>query len=69
MHKAAEKGLASAQNDLGWYYEMGTGVEEDEATAIKWYEKAAAQGYQEAAERLKELEEENKKYGTDDDDD
>ena len=37
-------------------YDYGTGVEEDENTAIYWYRKAARQGNEDAQERLDELE-------------
>ena len=46
--KAAEKGLASAQHNLGLCYDNGEGVPKDEAEAAKWYRKAAEQGYAEA---------------------
>jgi hypothetical protein len=37
-------GDASAQNEVGWYYENGKGVKADLAEAVKWYRKAADQG-------------------------
>ena len=37
---AAEQGVAIAQCNLGGLYERGQGVEEDHATALKWYESA-----------------------------
>ena len=43
--KAAEQGLAFAQNNLGNCYTTGTGVVKDEAEAAKWYRKAAEQGF------------------------
>ena len=42
--KAADQGLAVAQNSLGWLYENGWGVSRDYAKAIEWYRKAADQG-------------------------
>lgn len=42
--KAAKCGHASAQNDLGWLYQNGYGVEQDDMEAVKWYLKAAEQG-------------------------
>lgn len=42
---AAESGDAAAQNELGYRYEFGEGVEEDYHTAAEWYEKSASQGY------------------------
>jgi TPR repeat protein len=41
----AEKGEASAQVQLGWLYETGEGVTENDAEAAKWYLKAAEQGH------------------------
>ena len=40
---AAEMGHADAQNFLGTYYLDGYGVEEDEAAAVEWFQKAAEQ--------------------------
>ena len=40
---AAEMGHADAQNFLGTYYLNGYGVEEDEAAAVEWFQKAAGQ--------------------------
>ncbi len=42
--KSAERGHASAQNNLGFMYAKGRGVTQDHAEAVKWYRKAAAQG-------------------------
>lgn len=42
--RAAEKGLASAQDSLGWCYSRGYGVDKSWQEAIKWYRKAAEQG-------------------------
>ncbi|MCX6872834.1 MAG: tetratricopeptide repeat protein [Verrucomicrobia bacterium] len=44
----AETGDASAQNNLGVYYIHGRGVAKDEANAVEWFRKAAAQGQAEA---------------------
>ena len=43
--KAADQGLANAQNSLGLCYDNGTGVNKDAREAVKWYRKAANQGY------------------------
>jgi TPR repeat protein len=43
--KAAEKGIAEAQNNLGLMYEKGYGGEKDYNEAVKWYRKAAEQDY------------------------
>ena len=37
-------GNADAQNTLGWMYDYGHGVEENDAEAVKWYRRAAEQG-------------------------
>jgi TPR repeat protein len=43
--RAAEQGLADAQNNLGVMYENGKGVAKDERQAASWYAKAARQGF------------------------
>ncbi|MDR3269651.1 MAG: hypothetical protein LBT83_11380 [Tannerella sp.] len=40
----AEQGNAKAQNNLGFLYEMGQDVPQDDIEAVKWYLKAATQG-------------------------
>jgi TPR repeat protein len=42
--KAAEQGHASAQSNLGYMYDNGEGVPEDDVEAVKWFRKAADQG-------------------------
>jgi TPR repeat protein len=42
--KAAERGNANAQFNLGLLYYLGEGVEQDEEEAFHWYKKAAEQG-------------------------
>jgi uncharacterized protein len=42
--KAAEQGLADAQNNLGSMYAKGQGVPQDYEQSIAWYRKAADQG-------------------------
>ena len=42
--KAAERGHAKAQINLGWCYENGNGVDKDLKQAVEWYSKAAEQG-------------------------
>ena len=44
LSRAAERGYAMAQNNLGGMYANGLGVEKNEAEAVKWYRKAAEQG-------------------------
>jgi len=43
--KAANQGLADAQNYLAFMYEQGRGTDQDYRKAIKWYKKAAEHGY------------------------
>jgi TPR repeat protein len=49
---AAEIGYAAAQNELGYCYERGEGVEQNSAEALKWYSEAANQGYAESQYHL-----------------
>jgi TPR repeat protein len=42
---SAEAGDADAQYTLGELYRNGQGVEQDFKEALKWYQKAADQGY------------------------
>jgi hypothetical protein len=51
----AEQGNAYAQTDLGVLYENGLGVPQNNAEAIKWYRKAAAQGNVNAQSNLNAL--------------
>ncbi len=44
LRKAAERGHADAQFNLGVMYNNGEGVPEDDIEAVKWYRKAAEQG-------------------------
>ena len=49
----AEQGDAAAQYGLGYLYWHGIeGVNRDQATALRWFEKAAAQGHQYAKSYL-----------------
>lgn len=43
--KAAEEGVEEAQDRLGQMYDQGLGVEQNDATAKLWYEKAATSSY------------------------
>ena len=47
--------MTKAQNYLGWCYETGTGVVEDEKQAVVYYQKAARQGNNSAQTSLKRL--------------
>ena len=46
--KAAEKGFANAQYNLGWMYFNGLGIRQDYLKAVEWYQKAADQGFDKA---------------------
>jgi TPR repeat protein len=49
FQKAADRGYAEAQSDLGEMYANGRGgLAKDDAQAVSWYQKAAAQGYTQA---------------------
>ena len=48
----AEAGDAEAQLQLGWAYEEGNGVAQDDQLASKWYKKAADQGNAKAENSL-----------------
>jgi hypothetical protein len=50
--KAADQGDAVAQNNLGWFYENGQGVQKDLRKAAELYQKAADQGYARAQNNL-----------------
>ena len=52
----AERGNAPAQCKLGVFYANGWSVKQDYVEAVKWYCKAAEQGYEPAREILKKLE-------------
>jgi len=41
--QAAEQAYAIAQSNLGWCYDAGCGVAQDETEAVRWYRKAALQ--------------------------
>ena len=41
---AADQGRAAAQNNLGFMYDKGRGVPEDDVEAVRWYRLAADQG-------------------------
>jgi TPR repeat protein/predicted Ser/Thr protein kinase len=43
--KAAERGNAIAQYELGHQYQLGLGVAKDPAKALEWFRKAAEQGH------------------------
>ena len=49
---AAESGNAAAQCNLGFCYDTGQGVAENEVVALKWYRKAAEQNHAQAQYNL-----------------
>ena len=50
--QAAELGDAEAQHNLGFMYDFGEGIPEDNVQAVYWYTKASEQGYAIAQYRL-----------------
>ena len=52
LKAAAEKGHKKAQYRLGFCYDKGKGVEENDNLAFQWYSKSAAQGYAKAQYQL-----------------
>ncbi|PWN89375.1 HCP-like protein [Acaromyces ingoldii] len=53
--RAATKGIPKAEYAVGYYCEVGIGVEADTEEAKRWYMRAAAQGNKRAMMRLTEL--------------
>src|ERR1700690_1517258 len=51
----ANAGNAEAQMKMGMLYQFGQSVPRDYPTALQWYEKASAQGNQDAQGRLNNL--------------
>ena len=45
LRKAAESGDSNSQFNLGYLYEVGRGLPQDDAEAAKWYRKAANNGF------------------------
>lgn len=48
----AKQGNAKIQNKLGYLYEIGNGLEQNDVEAVKWYKVAAEQGYAKAQYNL-----------------
>ena len=46
--QVADKGLASAQHNVGYFYDKGYGVKQNCVEAVKWYKLAAEQGWEES---------------------
>ena len=55
-HRAAEQGLAYAQDNLAWMYQNGQGVKRNLQKARDWSQKAADQGYAPAQSLLAQIE-------------
>jgi len=55
MRRDAANGSVNAQFFLGYMYETGDQVTKDKREAIRWYKKAAAQGSNDAKEKLSKL--------------
>jgi TPR repeat protein len=55
--QAAQQGRPEAQYKVGYLYEQGLGTTKDTAQAIVWYEKADKQGFPDAHDALKAIEE------------
>lgn len=64
--KAAERGNAKAQYQVGNCFEIGIGVDADSQEAMSWYSKADEQGHKRSAQRLVELKKKDKKHGAGD---
>src|SRR5690242_16641150 len=48
LQTLAQSGHAAAQNELGIRYRLGDDVDKDPAQAVRWFFKAAKQGYAKA---------------------
>lgn len=57
--KSAKQGNAVGQYNLGVLYQIGKGTEKNYEEAFKWFTKSSEQGYEDAEEKLKELEPSN----------
>ena len=56
LTSAANKDIPSAQYQLATMYEVGVGTGRNLTEAIRWYKKAAAGGYYQAQNKVRELE-------------
>ena len=52
FQKAAERGMSSAQNNLGVMYKDGQGVSRDVSQAVRWFRTSADQGDADAQANL-----------------
>ncbi|MDH3279562.1 MAG: hypothetical protein OEQ39_23220 [Gammaproteobacteria bacterium] len=55
FRRAAERGHADAQYELGQMFYYGYGIEQDGEEAARWFRQAAEQGHSQAARRLGDL--------------
>ena len=53
--KAAEKGHAGSEFELGWMYEFGRGVDKSEEEALRWYRLAAKHGHPLADDKIRQI--------------
>jgi TPR repeat protein len=53
----AERGTAEDQYNLGLRYERGAGISQSHQEAVRWYRRAATQGYPDALYKLCEMSE------------
>src|SRR6266853_3466135 len=52
FYKAAAQGNSDAENQLGWMYQFGQGVQPDDAKAVTWYRMSADLGNRRGADNL-----------------
>ena len=52
LRDAANTGDADAQCSLGLFCHFGIGMDRNESEAVKWFQKASAQGHADAQHRL-----------------
>jgi hypothetical protein len=52
FRKAADKGFAKAQYNLGNMFDQGRGLAQSDVEAARWYRKAADQGHVQALHKL-----------------
>ena len=55
LHAAADKGKAESMHDIGVMYENGDYVKQDYKEAMTWYEKAEQNGYSDAKEDIRRV--------------
>jgi hypothetical protein len=54
-YKAAALGNGNAENQLGWMYQFGRGVEQSDAEAVAWYRLSADQGSTDGKNNLRDF--------------